>query len=329
MTQPHALLLAVDGGQTHSLAILAQDDGRVIGAGMGGPANHFLEPGGPERFSASMRDCISAAFLSAGRSLQQVRASHYGLTGVHEQMIGILQQIAPSDCQVIAPDRVASLWGATLRRPAVLVLAGTGAIAYGIDAAGQDAVTGGWGYIMGDEGSAAWIAPRALSAATQALDGRAASTPLTHLIPSYFGAVDLHKLHRLIYSGVIDRVKLAGIARIVGECANTGDAVSMEIMVEAGRHLGNAATAVIRKLHLDSTEVTITSAGGVFKSGRVVIAPMMDCIKSSCPLAAYVPPRFPPVIGALILALQSIGVSADDRLLDNITGSMSMLGALK
>lgn len=329
MSQHRKLILAVDGGQTHSLAVLAQDDGRVVGAGTGGPANHFLEHGGPERFTASMSDCINAAFCSAGLPLQKVRASHYGLTGVHDEMSKILQRLAPSDEQVVAPDRIASLWGATLHRPAVLVLAGTGAIAYGIDADGHEAVTGGWGYIMGDEGSAAWIAPRALSAATQALDGRGPFTPLTHLIPAEFDAAGFHELHRLVYSGAVDRVRLASIARIVGECANSGDAVSMKIMVEAGHHLGNAAAAVIHKLHLGSAEVTITSAGGVFKSGEVVIAPLMDRIHSCCSPAIYVPPRFPPVIGALILALNSIGVSVDDGILNTIAVSFAVVGTLK
>ncbi|MCL5998762.1 MAG: hypothetical protein M1546_22300 [Chloroflexi bacterium] len=314
-------VIAVDGGQSHSLAVVADETGRVLGAGKGGPANHFLEPGGEARFRRSMSDCIGAACALAGMSTQRVDASYYALTGVHAQMPAILQTIAPSDKQTVAGDKDASLVGGTLERPAVLVLAGTGAIACGLDRAGHEVMTGGWGYLMGDEGSASWIAPRALSAATQAVDGRGPATSLVQLIPRHFGVESLRALHPLIYTQQIDRVRLAGLTRVVGEAAQAGDAVARELMAEAGRYLAAAALVVLRALALAGAPVTITSAGGVFKAGVVIVEPMMVRIHEAFPLAHYEPPRFPPVIGALFLALRSIGVEIDASVVANVISS--------
>jgi N-acetylglucosamine kinase-like BadF-type ATPase len=325
----HTYILTIDGGQTHSLAIIADQNGHVLGAGNGGPANHFLEPGGSERFQTSMRTCIERAFAEAKLSVQRVAASYYSLTGVHDQMRDILQQIVPSDRQVIAGDKNASLAGATSERPAVLVLAGTGAIAFGIDKDGREAVTGGWGYLMGDEGSASWIAPQALSAATRAEDGRGPATSLVFAIPDHFRVESLRTLHPLIYMQHVDRVKLAGIAQVVGEAAAGGDVVSTAILAEAGGYLGTAAVAVIRELALIHVPVIITSAGGVFKSGRFVIEPMMKRIHEEFPFAHYKPPRYPPIIGALLLALQSIHIPISNSVIDNIEGSQSVWNSRK
>ena len=311
-------VIAVDGGQTHSTAVLAKLDGTILGVGQGGSANHFLEAGGPDRFASAMKSCIYGASEQAGIALQPFKSAHYCLTGVHAQMDALLQGIAPAQFQSIQPDRVAALAGATQKRPAVLILSGTGAIAYGIDSAGADTVTGGWGYYMGDEGSAAWIAPRALSIATRAVDGICPPTLLSIAIPEYFGVTSLQELHPLIYTHQIDRVKLAEIARVVGHCARYGDSASIGLLAEAGRHLADAVVAVIRKLGLGNNPVVVTSAGGVFKSGALIVEPMMDAIKEHCALTTFVEPEYPPIIGALILALQSGGVEIDEHVQNNI-----------
>ena len=311
-------IIAVDGGQTHSLAIVADERGTVLGAGTGGPANHYLEPGGKERFANSMRCCISRAFEQAGLPMQSVSASYYALTGVHADMPTLLQQIAAAEHQIVAGDKDASLIGGTLERPAVLVLAGTGAIACAVDREGREAYTGGWGYLMGDEGSASWIAPRALSAATQAEDGRGPATILTSLIPRHFGVENLRVLHPLIYQQHIDRVQLASVAKVVGEAAQAGDQAACAILSEAGAYLGAAAVKVLQELCLVNVPLAVTTAGGVFKAGDLVVRPMMVRIHADFPFARYEPPHFPPVIGALFLALQSLGLSVTQQVLDNV-----------
>ena len=301
-------LLALDGGQTHSLAIIANERGAVLGAATGGSANHFREPGGRERFIRSMRECIEGALTQARVPRNEVSAAYYALTGVHAEMPELLHQILPAGKQIVAGDKDASLAGATLERPAVLVLAGTGAIACAVDGSGHEAVTGGWGYLMGDEGSASWIAPLALSAATRAEDGRGPATVLQHAIPLHYGVVNLRALHPVIYEQRINRVQLASVAQVVGEAANAGDQVARSIMKKAGTHLGKAGVVVLLRLGLQSVPTIVSTAGGVFNAGNVILEPMMVRIHRDCPHAIYQPPRFPPVIGALFLAMQSLSI---------------------
>jgi N-acetylglucosamine kinase-like BadF-type ATPase len=182
---------------------------------------------------------------------------------------------------------------------------------------------------MGDEGSAAWIALRALSIATQAADGRAEVTALCNLIPEYYGVNSLRELHPIIYQHAMDRARLAEIASVVGSAAAHGDQVALQIITEAALHLGNAACAVIHALNLAAFSVTVTSAGGVFKAGDLLIAPMMARIKQDAPEAPYQAPVDPPIIGAVILALQSIGIAVTASVLANIEASRSIWQNLK
>jgi N-acetylglucosamine kinase-like BadF-type ATPase len=317
-------VLAVDGGQTHSLAIVADEEGHVLGAGKGGPANHFVEPGGPERFSQSMRDCIHDALRSAGLLNAPLAAAYYCLTGVHDQMKPLVQQIAPAGQVQLAGDKDASLVGATFDCPAVLVLAGTGSIACGIDAHGREVALGGWGYLMGDEGSAYWIARLALSAATSATDGRSMATLLTSRIPQYFGVRTLRDVHALLYAQKVDRVVLAGLAAVVGAAAMEGDRVAQALLSNAGQELGEMAVAVIRRLSLMDVPVTVTTAGGVFRAGGLVLNPMLAALNAACPFAHYAPPRFPPIIGALFLALRIIGVASTEAIVANAIATQAM-----
>jgi N-acetylglucosamine kinase-like BadF-type ATPase len=114
------------------------------------------------------------------------------------------------------------------------------------------------------------------------------------------------------------------MAKVVGEVAQAGDAVALGIMAEAGRHLGSAAIVVLRELGLRDVPAIVTTAGGVFKAGPAVVTPMMDRIHAEFPLAVYQPPHYPPVIGALFLALQSLGVSIDQTVIANIESSRSV-----
>src|SRR5262245_47914661 len=90
-----ALFLGVDGGQSHSLALLADQEGRILGLGRAGACNHFNEPGGPERFRAALEQVISSAFAGAGLPLQKLTSACFGLTGAWEQAPAVIRALLP------------------------------------------------------------------------------------------------------------------------------------------------------------------------------------------------------------------------------------------
>ena len=196
-----ALLLAVDGGQTSTLALVATRSGEIIGVGQAGPANHIHEPGGYERQRLALETAVQTALNAVGQPLSAVSHACVGLSGARDVSVTIARSLMPHVEVQVEKDMVTALAGASDARPGIIVIGGTGSVAYGQNAAGETALAGGWGYLMGDEGSGYDIGLQALRAACQAQDGRGPATTLQQLILAHFDMPDLHEVHRHIYSG--------------------------------------------------------------------------------------------------------------------------------
>ena len=190
------------------------------------------------------------------------------MTGGGDLVTKYLREIADVDTIRIEHDAPTALAGGTGGGPGVVVIAGTGSAAFGMDQSGRRVSVGGWGYVMGDEGSGNDIALRALRAATSAADGRLPATALVRAIPAHFGVEDLRALHRLDLLGRIERPRLAEIARVVGEVADAGDLPARAILNSAAVDLAIAATAAISQLGALDRELPVVYAGGVFRAGR-------------------------------------------------------------
>src|SRR5688572_10315640 len=235
------LVIAVDGGQSSTLALVALASGEILGVGWGGPSNHIHEPGGVERLQSALRDSISAALQNAGQTADRVAYVCLGMSGVSPLAGEIAQALVPSARIFVHHDAVTALAGASVGQQGVLVIAGTGAVAYGEREDGRSARTSGWGYIMGDEGSGYDIGCGALRAATQTSDGRGQPTLLLERIPQHFGVSDLRAVHKGIYSYAITRPQIASLSSVVGAAAQEGDTVARNLLRQAGGHLAVAA----------------------------------------------------------------------------------------
>src|SRR5215207_7263596 len=172
------LFLGVDGGQTRTVALLASRDGGILGVGYGGPANHIHEPGGMERMQRSLRDAVQTAFGQAGIASAAVVSTCFGMTGGAEFVPEVAPKFLEARTLTAYHDVVTALAGASIASPGIVVIAGTGAIAYGRSADGRSARADGWGYLIGDEGSAYDIGVQVLRAAAQSADGRGETTVL-------------------------------------------------------------------------------------------------------------------------------------------------------
>ncbi len=301
------LVLAVDGGQSSTLALVADEDGHILGAGLAGPSNHVHEPGGMARLSDALRRSITAALQQAGRDAGDVVSACLGMTGGPQEAREIARRLLPAATVEACQDIVTALAGAGCAQPGVVVIAGTGSVAYGRLGDGREAKAGGWGYLMGDEGSGYDIGRAALRAATQASDGRSAPTRLLERVPAHFGFPDLAALHRAIYAGEVARPRLAELTAVVGEAARAGDAVAQAILAQAGRDLASAALAVITRLGHRQTGLTTYYTGGVFRAGAPVLEPFRHALQAGSPRSDVRPAAFSPVVGGLFLALQAAG----------------------
>jgi N-acetylglucosamine kinase-like BadF-type ATPase len=307
------LFLGVDGGQTHTIAVLANQEGRVLGVGRAGPCNHFAEPGGPERFRTALQQVIRAAFVEAGYPLQNLAAACFGLTGAWDHAPEVVRALLPVGRLLAVEDTVTAQAGAFAAGPGIVVISGTGSVAYGKDEAGNISRSGGWGYLMGDEGSGYDIGQQALRVAAQAYDNRGPATSLVELIPDQFGLTTLEAVQAALYDGRLSRSDIAGLATVTTKAAIQGDTFAAAIFEAAGAALALTAIAVARRLVWSAP--IISPVGGVFKAGAIIFESFKRRLIETFPQATIHPPRYPPVLGALLLALQEGGYSPDQALL--------------
>ena len=322
-------VLGVDGGQTSTTAVVLDELGRLRGVGQGGAANHIHEPGGVERVRQSLRDAITRACLQAGSRRLAISAAYLGMTGGSPEMEQICRPAVPGQQMTLGHDSLIALYSVTLGGPGVVVIGGTGSIGYGRNASGLSATAGGWGYIMGDEGSAYWIALRAFQECTKAADGRRPRTRLSEILLEHAGEDDLWQLHRRIYSGSLARPDIAGFAQAVGNAAALGERTARAILREAGTELGLLASTVIRKIGAGGESLAVGYVGGVFRCGDPVMNPFRSAVMSVAPGARLAAPKVPAAVAAGMLALEDIGVRVTPDVRAEIQGSLPILGEIK
>lgn len=300
------LFVGVDGGGTKTLAHVTDGQFEVLGEGLAGPSN--LLRAGVERSVLAVERAVCIACLKAGVRLNEITAAGIGLAGVNHArhnatMLRALRRRLPIRSMLLVSDAQAAVAGAADLEPGVVIIAGTGSVAYGIDARGRTAQSGGWGPVMGDEGSGNDIARRSLAAVAGALDGRLPPTSLTERICTHYGVERTEDLLTVIYDPERKAQQaLPSLAKLVVEEAQAGDEVARGLLDEAGRELGAAVVAVIRRLQLEASAFRVAYVGGVFGAGELVIAPMREMIDEVAPRAVVAPPLFGPTIGAAKLA---------------------------
>ena len=160
------LFLGIDGGQSSTSALIGDESGKVLGGGTGGPCNHAAAGEGAERLRCAITESVSGACAQAGLA-RTVRfaVACCGMSGGPDDKRAILEELLPADRVILATDAEIALAGATTTGRGIIVIAGTGSIAFGRNEAGTTARVGGWGYLFGDEGSAydivrRWSTPR-------------------------------------------------------------------------------------------------------------------------------------------------------------------------
>jgi len=316
-------LAGIDGGGTKTTALVADTSLNVLGEGHAGPSN-FLRVGVEAALTAVVT-ALSEACAHAGLRPADLRALGIGLAGIahpahyrrmREALLRALAERLSYGARdprqqeniVLTTDAEIALYGATDGQPGVVIISGTGSIAYGMNARGQKARSGGWGPTFGDEGSGYDIARRALAAVASAYDGRMPPTLLTERVCRYFGIESPAELPRVIY-GSETSPNIAPLSEVVIQAAREGDGVAREILREAGLELAQAALAVIKRLRLHQEAFRVSYVGGVFSAGELILEPIRRTIREVAPKAELGPPLFPPAVGALKLALAHLGLS--------------------
>lgn len=319
--------LGVDGGQSSTTAIIGDESGRVLGVGHGGPSNHVGAAEGRAKFIDAIGSCVRQACAQAGLDSEQVservlervrfRAACLGFSGGPADKESILRQILSSDQTLVTDDAYIALSGATGGEPGIVVISGTGSIAWGRNSDGRVARAGGWGYIFGDEGGAFWIARQALRAALRWEEGWGVPTSLRARLLDYSAAANIaaassvnNLLHRC-YTPELPRDRVARFAILVNHAAESGDPSALKILNDAARELALLAIAVRGQLFASGTPSLVSYSGGVFQS-RILLARFRDWVESQSSGFRVTPPVFSvhgPAMGALLEAYRMAGIA--------------------
>lgn len=306
----HTYFLGVDGGGTKTHAIITDANFQIIAEAFSGASNPLRV--GMDTAIRNLEAAIFDALKQAHLELADITAAGFGIAGVshpihyHTMKEELTHALGLENLELVTDAKIA-LTGALDGKPGVIVIAGTGSIAFGLNETGEDARSGGWGPTFSDEGSGYDIARRALKAIASSFDGRASKTQLATLIYKELGIKDAADLPSVIYDENTTPAQIASLARLVSEAAAQGDEVAREILARAGAELGHLAVAVIRRLRMEKLEFRVACIGSVFHAGEFILESFRREILAAAPHAVIGEPLHPPTIGAVKIAEMSIG----------------------
>ncbi|MBV8895090.1 MAG: hypothetical protein JO051_01155 [Acidobacteriaceae bacterium] len=301
------LYLGIDGGQSSTKALIADEHGRILGHGSGGPCNHVSGPERREKFFAAVGASVNEACQRAGLPSSSVEfaAACLGFSGGSEDKEVYVRDAIRSTKYKVTHDAEIALSGATEAQPGIIVIAGTGSIAFGRNGAAKSARAGGWGYIFGDEGGAFDLVRQALRAALKYEEGWGPETTLRERLLSTTGAPSANELMHRFYTHEFPRSRVAGFAALVTDAAIAGDRAAKSIIRTAAAQLAQLARGVHESLFEKSALVPVCYIGGVFRSAPLRVNFAVDVHRAIGCIAG--PPRYGPAAGAVLEALRLDG----------------------
>src|SRR5271166_1334669 len=263
-----AYFLGIDGGGSKTTCVLG-DEQRVLASVTVGGSN-IVRLGKSEARSALQKG-VRGVCREASIKPAQVTSICAGIAGaereeIRKQLAEILAKLALARTEVVG-DMVIAHEAALGGAPGIVVVAGTGSIAYGQHASGRIARAGGWGYAISDQGSGYWIGVQAVAAVTHALDS-GSYTKLSDRILEHWGVRSYDDL--ICRANTTPPPDFTGLFPAVVTAAEAGDSYAHDVLARAGVELAGLAELVFRRLWKAADQVDVALAGGVFENSAEV-----------------------------------------------------------
>jgi N-acetylglucosamine kinase-like BadF-type ATPase len=296
-------VLGIDAGGTKTVCLLADERGLIVSEGRGAGAN--LQSSGELAVEKVLHEVMETAI---GDRAITPSAICLGIAGVDREndertVRAIMRRIGYKSRVLVVNDALIALVAGAEDSPGIVVIAGTGSIVYGRNANFDAARAGGWGHIIGDEGSGYWIGREALAAIMRAADGRGPATKLAEDVLAHFGIDDTSGLPRIVYDRELPRVSVAALGPIVQGASQRGDAVATRILERAADELVLAAGSVAAKLEMRGDVFPFVLAGGVFRVVPWLAEELSRRLLEVAPRCEVRPLEQEPAAGAVWLAL--------------------------
>jgi N-acetylglucosamine kinase-like BadF-type ATPase len=295
------ILLGVDAGGSHTRAVAVDGNGNLKAVAQAGCGNYQII--GLDRLEVLIAELVEKLGVSA---------DHLGLglagagrvterESIHERIrerFGFRSTVVATDAQV-------ALTAAHAGAAGVIAISGTGSIVLGRDTQGRERRAGGWGSILGDDGSGHDIGLAALRAVLASRDGSGATTTLSKSLLGAVNVTDWEQLIPAVQGSEISREEIAALSPVVFAAAKQGDAVAGEIVEDAGSALGKQVAAVVRSLEI-SGSVPLACVGGVFHEIGLLWPHLTAAVGRAGAAVHLCDPLLPPVLGAVLLVAAAV-----------------------
>jgi len=304
----HDCFLGIDGGGTHSSAILVDRSFRVLSKGTGDSLNYYSI--GFENARINFFDLV----LKTTRKIDpnRIKGVFIGMSAIDreesdENIRKFIGNLFPKAKVFMHSDLYVAFMGFTLGMPGIMVVSGTGAMAIAHDKSNYEWVVGGYGYLLGDCGSAFSIAVDALKLATGAFDGINPQTILQRSALDYFEVTNHRKIINVIYASDNPRKLISGFAPEVTKAASEGDDFALEILRRNARHLAQLVLTLMKKEGLIGLE-KVGVCGGVFENDEYINRFFTEYLKQEYPDVKIQLPNMRPELGAVVAAMIRCGI---------------------
>jgi N-acetylglucosamine kinase-like BadF-type ATPase len=315
------LAIGVDGGGSETLGILVTEHGTILAQAKAGPTN-YQAVGGP-KLKLELEKLFQ--LLGVGQNLKTKRVDqiYLGLAGAGRESDKkeILALFSNNDYAVriaVESDAMIALAGAFSGSEGIILIAGTGAICFGKNKTGPVVRSGGWGYLLGDEGSGFFIGQQAIIAALKDLDGRGEKTRLREELERRYQLAQIDLIIPKIYKQEIDRVEISRLAPLVFELAVDNDLAAADIIRRTGHEQGKMVKAVAEKLELLNKKIHVALIGGIFHQREILENEIAKELYELSWDVEIIDPDFPPAVGAAIMALKELRIDISESIINNL-----------
>lgn len=326
-----SFVMGVDQGSSHTRAAVCDEGGRILAVGWAPGACHAYV--GMQRAMDGVRGAAQQALANSGLQKADLACLFAGITGAdwpdeYDLLKDNVLRLGFCPNVVIANDSIIAMRGGTAHPYGAILIAGTGGNCAVRAPDGREYI---YGYFQEDalQGGAA-LARRALLAIYRAHTGRELPTSLTGLALQLFAVKSVDELLRADVEERLAEDKIHALVPLIFEAGCAGDAVANRILTEFGLGCAELVTSALQRLEMTQLELEVVLSGSVFKGkGGLLQKVIGEAIQAVAPRAALVDARYEPVVGALLLGLEHLGLDISGRIKANIDASARKLNLIR
>lgn len=301
-------VIGIDGGGTKTLAKMSGMAGNILAVSEGGSSN--INSAGVENVEKVIRELFDEMLEKTGMHIEDCKAVCMGAAGAGRPDIKKIMEdiIRSTGCLgriIVTNDAEIALYGGVGGGEGIIVISGTGSICYGRNSSGETWRAGGWGHIIGDEGSGYDIGVKALKCIMRGFDGRSDSTLLTPAVLKHLRLNLPVDLINYVYRSGAGKKEIAGIAEVVDSVFLSGDTAAEEILKESAYELFLCTKPVINKLNFIGKTVDIVVSGSVLLNNKFLFNEFSSLVKEEYPSINVGYINNEPVWGAVLIALDN------------------------